>query len=141
MVQLQRLINVVALVIKVCLQYDLKMRLRMSRKVMLRLLQLYMGTVSISHCDMWARIGKPERVYVTVDSLRDAVIPVYYRFKDKSQLRRLYAGFHFLSLFRTSTREKFTGEEVFYVVFGDSLFRIGLWNLFGEPTLVSITSK
>ena len=72
-----------------------------------------MGTVSISHCDMWAQIGKPERVYVTIDSLRDAVIPVYYKFKDKSQLRRLYAGFHFPSLFRTSTREKFTGEEVF----------------------------
>ena len=38
MVQLQRLINVVALIMKVCLQYDLKMRQRKSRKLMLRLL-------------------------------------------------------------------------------------------------------
>ena len=116
MVQLQRLINTLVapdLAIKVCLQYNLKMRLKKSRKVMLRLLQWYMGTVSISHCDMWARTGKPQRVYVTIDSLRDAVILVYFRFKDKSQLRRLYAGFHFPSLFRTSTREKFTGEEFF----------------------------
>ena len=74
MVQLQRLIDVVALVIKVCLQHDLKMRLRKSRKVMLWLLQLYMGTVSISHCDMWARIGKPERVYVTIDSLSNSSV-------------------------------------------------------------------
>ena len=51
-VHLQRLVNVEALVIKVCLQYDLKMRLWKCGKFMLRLLQWYMGTVSISHCDM-----------------------------------------------------------------------------------------
>ena len=47
---------------------------------MLRFLQWYMGTVSISHGNKWARIGKPDRVYVTIDS----VISVYYRFKDES---------------------------------------------------------
>ena len=113
MVHLKRLIHAVALVMKVSLQYHLKNRLQKSRILMLRLFRQYIGIVSICHSDMWCRIGKPQRVYITIDSLRDAVIPIYYRFKNKSQLRRVYDGFRFPSLFRTSTREKFTGEEVF----------------------------
>ena len=56
-VQLQRLINVVVLIVKVCMQHDLKNRLRKARKLMFRLLQWYIGTVSISHGDMCSRIG------------------------------------------------------------------------------------
>ena len=91
-----------------------------------------MGTVSISHCDMWARIQTPKRVYTTIDFSRYAVFQACYRFKDKSQ-RML--DFTLRLFFERQGEKSLLVRRGFNVVFGGLLFQIGLWNLFGRPTL------
>lgn len=113
LVQIKREFYTSAIIMKVSLRCGLKERSIRSRNYMMKLLQQHDSIALIPYKQMWYKADKPDRKYITIDSLNDEEVPINYRFKNKCQLQRLYVGFQFPPILRTLKGEKFTGEEVF----------------------------
>jgi hypothetical protein len=65
--------------------------------------------------ELFNALPKIRKLTVTIDSFDDEEIPIYFRFDNKDQLRRLVSGFKFPIEFKLKYGHKFTGEEVLLV--------------------------
>lgn len=71
--------------------------------------------------------------HVTIDSLSDFQICEWFRFRNKDQLHRLYAGFRFPMRFKINGYV-FSGEEILLC----GLFRLHSVNTFGDSSWISV---
>ena len=81
--------------------------------LLLKVLHLNYMLTTVDSENMWGKLNKIERKWVTIDSLVEEDIHSTFRVQSKSELHRLFNGFRFPNILRTDDRHKFTGQEVF----------------------------
>ena len=94
----------------------------------MQLLYVYKIYKILDPTDLNSRIPRILNLNRTIDSFLDSNIPIYFRFRNKEQLKRLIVGFRIPDFVYVAETHKFSAEEILLI----GLYRLHVPNTLGD---------